>query len=115
MSARGLSRLRRSSVLVGTFAGTGTLTIDVRTGRPDAPAPGRVQLLSPAPSDGAGLALAGAVTEAWGITDAAGQCRFTRLQILPGRRYAVIAYDPTGQYDPVVKINLLPEPSPEAP
>lgn len=37
-------------------------------------------------------------------SSAAGQWAFTNLD--PTARYAVIAYDPTGQYDPVIKIGL---------
>lgn len=35
-----------------------------------------------------------------------GSYTFDRLD--PAKRYDVIAYDPTGQYDPVVKMNLVP-------
>lgn len=45
---------------------------------------------------------------AWQWSDAAGNWRFDNLD--PAQRYGVIAYDHTGTYDPVVKLNLIPTP-----
>ena len=42
-----------------------------------------------------------------GISDINGEWEFARLY--PGH-YTVIAYDSTGQYDPVIKGGLIPEP-----
>ncbi|MCC4116343.1 hypothetical protein LLG90_13365 [Aromatoleum toluclasticum] len=44
----------------------------------------------------------------WMWSDPAGNWQFNNLD--PAQRYGVIAYDHTGTYDPVVKLNLIPTP-----
>lgn len=42
------------------------------------------------------------------FTDATGAWEFDELD--ENARYSVVAYDLSGEYDPVVKINLIPSP-----
>lgn len=42
-------------------------------------------------------------------SDAAGNWH-SQVALYADRAYAAVAYDPTGKYDPVVKINLIPDP-----
>lgn len=76
-------------------------------GLADTPVRRRVQLIAQ-DTAAAGLSLPGRVVrEGW--SDAVtGEWRFDF--ITAGRRYSVIAYDHTGQHDPVIKSGLLPTP-----
>mgnify|MGYP001296124606 CR=1 FL=1 len=76
----------------------------VVAGLPDQPVPRRVQLFV-APN-AHGTAFPSATLIATQVTDAAGRCRFEHLD--PALRYGVIAYDHTGEFDPVIKTNLIP-------
>lgn len=75
-------------------------------GDPDAPVRRRVQIVeSAANAHGHVWPNVGAfVTWAW--ADPAGNWQVTGLD--PAKRYHVIAYDHTGQHDPVIKLNLVP-------
>lgn len=67
-------------------------------GNPDAPVQRRVVLYVARPLTPVAAVISDAVTGSWEVRG---------LPDLP-ERYAVIAYDHTGQYDPVMKTNLLP-------
>ncbi len=83
----------------------GTLSGTTKTaGAPDVPALSIVQLFqSDAPG---GYALPNATLVDRAASDASGNYQFKNLN--PAMKYNVIAYDLTGQYDPVVKMNLVP-------
>ncbi len=74
-------------------------------GAPDAPVSRVVHLVS------GGQAVRGMIGDdakpiRWVQSDAQGNWAFDRLD--PALKYHVIAYDHTGQYDPVIKMNLVP-------
>jgi hypothetical protein len=87
--------------LPGVLSGTTAIA-----GLPDAPVRRRVQIVEATsnahdhvfPSVGAFVA--------WTWASDSGEWSFDRLN--PASRYHVIAYDHTGQYDPVIKMNLVP-------
>lgn len=93
-----------SRVWVGR-ARNGTLSGTTKTaGVPDVPVLSIVQLFqSDAPG---GYALPNATLVDRAQSDASGSYQFKNLD--PARKYNVIAYDLTGQYDPVIKMNLIP-------
>lgn len=71
-------------------------------GTPDSPASRKIHIFT---HESAGLfPLPTAKGWAWSSPD--GGYRFDRLD--PALRYGIIAYDHTGQYDPVIKLNLIP-------
>lgn len=83
----------------------GYLDVDtVVAGLPDQPVPRRVQLFVAA--NALGTVFPTATLVATQATDATGRCRFEHLD--PAQRYGVIAYDHTGEHDPVIKTNLIP-------
>lgn len=75
-------------------------------GTPDTPVRRRVQIIEAASNahGHAFPALGALVTWVW--SDANGEWEVLRLD--PAKRYHAIAYDHTGQYDPVIKLNLIP-------
>jgi len=75
-------------------------------GSPDAPVQRLVQLFTGA--NPFGLAFPNATMVGWRFSDAGGNWQFSNLD--PAQTYHVIAYDHTGTYDPVVKLNLTPTP-----
>ena len=87
--------------LPGVLSGT-----TVIAGLPDAPVRRRVQIVE-ATSNAHGLVFPTIGSHvAWTWASDSGEWSFDRLN--PERRYHVIAYDHTGQYDPVIKMNLTP-------
>ena len=75
-------------------------------GTPDAPTRRRVQVVL-ADSNAHGLAFpAPAESSTWTWAHENGNWEVRNLD--PARKYHAIAYDHTGQYDPVVKMNLIP-------
>lgn len=76
----------------------------VTAGAPDAPVSRVVHLLSGASARG--MIGSNASPVRWMQSDAQGNWQFDRLD--PAAKYHVIAYDHTGQYDPVIKMNLVP-------
>lgn len=73
-------------------------------GSPGAPAQARVQLFLS--SNAHGQAFPTSTFVDWRLTGADGIYRFDGLD--PALKYNLIAYDHTGQYDPVIKLNLTP-------
>lgn len=77
----------------------------VIAGDPDSPVRRRVQIVeSVVNAHGHALPNIGRTTWVW--ADPAGSWKVTGLD--PAKRYHAIAYDHTGQYDPVIKLNLVP-------
>ena len=76
-------------------------------GLPDMPVPRRVQLFQYGPNAHGMVFPTNATVAGWQWSAPDGSYRFEGLD--PEQRYSVIAYDHTGQYDPVVKLNLAPE------
>ena len=75
-------------------------------GSPNTPIRRRVQIVS-AESNAHGHVFPAAVTLAtWVWADENGNWEIGNLD--PARKYHVISYDHTGQYDPVIKLNLVP-------
>ncbi len=75
-------------------------------GAPPAPARCRVQLFEYANAHGHAFPTS-SVPVRWTWSDATGDYRFDGLD--PTRRYGVIAYDHTGEFDPEIKLNITPE------
>lgn len=73
-------------------------------GDPDAPVRRRVQLFTAANAHGQVFPQTQYVDWQWSAPD--GSWAFFDLD--PAQRYHAIAYDHTGQYDPVIKMNLVP-------
>lgn len=73
-------------------------------GLPDAPVRRRVQLVSTENPGGVIFPISTLV--AWFFSDENGNWEANNLD--PALKYHVIAYDHTGQYDPVIKMNLVP-------
>lgn len=89
------------------LAGRGYLDVDtVTAGVPDQPVQRRVQLVLA--TNALGTVFPTATLVATKVTAANGRVRFDDLD--PAQRYAAIAYDHTGTYSPVIKINLIPTP-----
>lgn len=75
-------------------------------GNPDSPARRRVQVI-PAAQNAHGFVFPNAEAAVAGTwSDDTGNWEVRNLD--PARKYHVIAYDHTGQYDPVIKMNLVP-------
>lgn len=107
MSAR-VFALRRGPVLSGDFSGHGRIEGDIRTITPDAPRRARVALLRH--DAGGPIPLQNAVMLAWMVADAAGNYLFNGLVAPPAHtRYAVMAYDPAGEFAPAIKTHLVPD------
>lgn len=73
-------------------------------GNPDAPVARRVQLFEAT----AGQVLANQATAMCTTTVSGADGEWEATGLNPALKYNVIAYDHTGQYDPVVKLNLTP-------
>lgn len=79
----------------------------VVAGSPDSPVRRRVQIIAAAANAHGHIfpSLGAFVTWLW--ADEAGNWELPGLD--PAQQYHVIAYDHTGVYDPVIKLNLIPE------
>lgn len=75
-------------------------------GSPDSPVQRLVQIFTHSNAHGQVFPTNAIIRWQW--SDPAGNWRFDNLD--PSQRYGVIAYDHTGTYDPVVKLNLIPTP-----
>lgn len=84
---------------IGYLSGTAKIS-----GAPDVPVKRLVQLFTSSNAHGTAFPTAVAVDWQWSAAD--GSWRFDGLD--PAQKYNVIAYDHSGQYDPVVKLNLVP-------
>lgn len=73
-------------------------------GPPDTPAQARVQLFKF--YNAHNQIFPGNTIISWALTDFDGVYRFENLD--PNTTYGIVAYDVTGQYDPVIKMNLVP-------
>lgn len=73
-------------------------------GNPESPAQARIQLFTSQNAHNQVFPLNTALR--WVLTDTDGAYAFENID--PAIKYHVIAYDPTGQYDPVIKMNLVP-------
>lgn len=73
-------------------------------GLPDVAVQRLVQLVTAANAHGQVFPYSNVVAWKWSAPD--GSWRFDGLD--PAQKYHAIAYDHTGQYDPVVKLNLVP-------
>lgn len=75
-------------------------------GSPDTPVPRRVQVVSYAPNAHGHIFPAVVAFSTWTWADENGNWEVRNLD--PALKYHAIAYDHTGQYDPVIKMNLIP-------
>lgn len=104
MGARAFGRFvanRLAPAPTGSLSGTTKVA-----GSPDTAVRRLVQLFISNNAFGAALPVVDVVRWQW--SDASGNWQFSNLD--PALRYGVIAYDHTGTYDPVVKLNLIPTP-----
>lgn len=85
----------------GVLSGTTAIA-----GLPDAPVRRRVQIVEATSNAHAHVFPTVGEFVAWTWAGDSGEWSFDRLN--PASRYHVIAYDHTGQYDPVIKLNLVP-------
>ena len=95
--------LRAHLVIVPPGVGrlSGTLK---EVGPPEAPVQRLVQLFTAENAHGQLFPTSAAIDWQWSTP--AGDWAFSGLD--PAKKYNVIAYDHTGMYDPVVKLNLIP-------
>lgn len=75
-------------------------------GLPDAPIRRRVQIVSAESNAHGHVFPSVAFFSTWVWADESGNWEVSGLD--PARKYHAIAYDHTGQYDPVIKMNLIP-------
>lgn len=95
-----------SPILVKNTGGNAVLSGNtLYAGTPDAPVARVVQLFE-GDSFAAARAFPAARLVAQALSAQDGAWAFAKLD--PTVRYHVIAYDHTGQYDPVIKLNLIP-------
>lgn len=97
--AKTFTRFVQTKPLGGRLFGTTKVA-----GLPDAPVRCRVQLVSAENPGGTIFPINNFVN--WIYSDENGNWEFRNLD--PAIKYHAIAYDHTGQYDPVVKMNLIP-------
>lgn len=75
-------------------------------GTPDAPVRRRVQIIAAVSNSHGHIFPNNESSVTWTWADDAGNWEVRNLD--PALKYHVIAYDHTGQYDPVIKMNLTP-------
>jgi hypothetical protein len=75
-------------------------------GTPDAPVRRRVQVIEAVSNAHGHIFPNSNSSVTWAWADDAGNWEVRNLD--PNLKYHVIAYDHTGQYDPVIKMNLIP-------
>lgn len=90
---------RLTPIRPGRLYGTAAIA-----GDPDTPVRRRVQLFTSSNAHGQVFPMTQYVDWQWSAAD--GAWAFSDLD--PAQRYHVIAYDHTGQYDPVIKLSLVP-------
>ena len=95
------------SIITGNmpFPNTGVLTGTLMVaGAPDTPVRRKMHVFES--SSRYGMPFPTAVFVRNALSDVAGNWSVGQLD--PSKKYGIIAYDHTGQYDPVIKINLTP-------
>ena len=103
-----------TTVIAGVIAGYVVLTrpsgrifgTTREVGVPDSPVRRRVQIVGAAPNAHGHVFPALASFSTWTWADENGNWEVHDID--PTLKYHAIAYDHTGQYDPVIKLNLIP-------
>lgn len=98
---RDAQRIQVVAPLPGVLAGTTAVA-----GSPDMAVQRRVQLFVSGTLNAHGQVFPTTTIVDWIWSDAAGRWEFRGLD--PAKTYGIIAYDHTGQYDPVIKLGLVP-------